>query len=71
MIVSRDKYELPLVVSESIADIARTMHLNKESLRSMFSKAKNPEYKQANKLQNYITLYVDDDDMAERYCLNK
>lgn len=38
MVVTRDKYELPLIVEDSSAGLARKIGMNPETLRSCMSK---------------------------------
>lgn len=62
LIVTRDEYELPIIVGDSVAWIAEKMGVKPESLYTCFSKAKNPhckEYKSYSK--RYLTVEVEDD----------
>lgn len=62
MIVTRDEYELPIIVGDSVAWIAEKMGVKAASLYTCFSKAKNPrckEYKCYSR--KYITVEVEDD----------
>lgn len=62
MIVSRDEYELPLIVGDSYDWIARQMGMKVRTLRTCFSKAKNPNCKEYKTLsKRFITVEVDDD----------
>ncbi len=61
MIVSNDEYELPLAVSDSIADIARTMRMNILTLRTGFCKGRNPQCKEYRYYRKYVTVDVEDE----------
>ena len=62
MIVTRDEYELPLIVGDSVAWIAERMGVKTTTLHTCFSKAKNPNCKEYGCYsKKYITVEVDDD----------
>ena len=60
MILSKDKYELPMIVAESIQEIAIKTGKSVRNLYSCFCKGKHLE---RNKYyRRYITMEVEDDD---------
>lgn len=62
MIVSKDEYELPLVVGESVQEMARITGRTLHTLRCCFSKGRNPTLKDHKYYRRYITVEVEDDD---------
>ena len=62
MIVSKDEYELPLIVAESVNDIAVRIGKNVRDLYTCFSKGRNPKAKDHKYYRRYITVEVEDDD---------
>ena len=56
MKVTRDKYELPVAVAETKAELARILGIKREHVRTAFSHAK--------KFKNptYVVVEVEDDD---------
>ena len=56
MKVTRDKYELPVAVAETKAELARMLGIKRENVRTAFSHAK--------KFKNptYVVVEVDDED---------
>ena len=62
MIVSRDEYELPLIVGDSVRWIAEKMGVKPQTLHTCFSKARNPHCKDYKACHSkYIRVEVDDD----------
>ena len=45
MLVSRDKYELPLVVADNLVTLARKLDMKPNSIKCMIYKAKRQGYK--------------------------
>ena len=58
MKVTRDKYELPVAVAETKAELARILGMEREKVRSAFAKAKKYGYKHS----TYVEVEVDDND---------
>lgn len=63
MIVSRDKYELPEVVTESLREMARYTGRSLDSMHTCFSKGRHPERGgQYKYFRRYVTVEVEDDE---------
>ena len=60
MIVSRDEYELPEIVSDSIAEIAKITKRNVISLRSAFCRGRKPEGKDYKYYKRYVTIDLEE-----------
>lgn len=57
MIVSRDKYELPMAVADSISELAVITGMNVKTLRSSFSRLKSGAYKTS----GYVIIDVEEE----------
>ena len=60
MIVSRDEYELPEAVSDSIVELAVMTKRTTESLRACFCRGRQKDKKNYKHYRHYITLDIDD-----------
>lgn len=57
MMVSMDKYELPLIVCDSAAELARRIGVPQVNIRSAISKAKNRGYR-----CKYVKVAIDEEE---------
>ena len=54
MVVSKDKYELPLAVADSVAELARMIGLNRSTVASAMSHAKKKGFN-----SHYVKVVID------------
>lgn len=57
MLVSNDKYELPLMIADSAAELSRRLHLSEGTVSSTISCDKKRGYR-----CRYVKVEIDDDD---------
>ncbi len=62
MIVSKDEYELPLIVAESMQELAIKTGRSLHNMYCCFSKGRNPKLKDHKYYRRYVTVEVDEDD---------
>ena len=61
MIVTKDEYELPVAVSDSIRELAKMQHLSYRSLVSCFCKGRHPGRAEFKYYKRFVTVEVDDE----------
>ena len=60
MIVSKDKYEFPVAVSDSIVELAKMQQRSYKSLVACFCKGRKPNRADYRYFRHYVTVNVED-----------